>query len=80
MLHPVLAQAFVTARIEDLHREAARRRAIRGAHRVVHEPHVAAAPIAMLRSAPSRLRGRRVVQGNGVTLTEIPQSEASAQT
>jgi hypothetical protein len=74
MLHPVLARAIVTAHIEDLHRAAARRRAIRFARRVAHEPHVAATPIAMLRSAWTRLRGRRVPQADGMTPTEIPQA------
>ncbi len=41
ILYPVLAQALATAHIEDLYRAAARRRAIRFARRVVHEPHVA---------------------------------------
>ena len=65
MLHPALARALATAHIEDLHRAAARKRAIRFARRVAHEPHVAATPIAMLRSAPSRLRGRRAPQAGG---------------
>ena len=65
MLHPDLARALVTAHMEDLHRAAARRRAIRLARRVAHEPHVAATPIAMLRSASTRLRGRRVTQAGG---------------
>jgi hypothetical protein len=60
MLHPDLARALATAHIEDLHRAAGRRRAIRLARRAAHEPHVAATPIAMLRSASTRLRGRRV--------------------
>ena len=61
MLHPALARALATAHIEDLHRAAAPRRAIRFAH----EPHGAATPIAMLRSASTRLRGRRVPQAGG---------------
>ena len=60
MLHPALARALGSAHIEDLHRAAARRRAIRFARRAAHEPHVAATLIAMLRSASTRLRGRRV--------------------
>jgi hypothetical protein len=74
MLHPDLARALATAHIEDLHRAAGRRRAIRFARRVAHEPHVAATPIAMLRSASTRLRGRRVRQADGMTPTEIPQA------
>ena len=65
MLHPALARALATARIEDLHRAAARRHTIRLARRVADEPHVAATPIAMLRSASTRLRGRRVPQAGG---------------
>ena len=45
MLHPDLALALATARIEDLHRAAARRRAIRFARRVAHEPLVATTSI-----------------------------------
>jgi hypothetical protein len=74
MLHPDLARALATAHIEDLHRAAARRRAIRFARRVAHEPHVAATPIAMLRSASTRLRGRRVPRADDMTPTEIPQA------
>ena len=58
MLHPDLARALATAHIEELHRAAARRLAIRLARRAAHEPHVAATPIAILRSASTRLRGR----------------------
>jgi hypothetical protein len=75
MLHPDLALALATAHIEDLHRAAARRRAIRFARRVAHKPHVAATSIAMLRSASTRLCGRRVPQADGMTPTEIPQAE-----
>ena len=39
MLHPDVARALATARLEDLHRAAARRRAIRCARRVAHGPH-----------------------------------------
>ena len=59
MLHPALARALAAAHIEDQQRAAARRRTIRLARRVVHEPRVAATPIAVLRSASTRLRGRR---------------------
>ena len=79
MLHPDLARAFATARTEDLHRAAARRRTIRLARRVAHEPHVTATPFAMLRSALTRLRGRRVPQADGMTPTEIPPAEASVR-
>jgi hypothetical protein len=60
MLHPDLGRALATAHIEDLHRAAARRRAIRLARRAAHEPHVASTPIAMVRSASTWLRGRRL--------------------
>lgn len=74
LLHPDLARALVTAHHEDLHRAAARRRAIRLARRVTQEPSVAATPIAMLRSASTRLRGRRVPHADGMTRTEVPQA------
>jgi hypothetical protein len=38
-----LSRALATARIEDLHREAAQMHTIRLARRVTHEPHAAAA-------------------------------------
>jgi hypothetical protein len=75
MLHSGVARALATAHIEDLHRAAARGRAIRCARRVAHEPQVKATPIAMLRSASTRLRGRRVPQADGITPTEMPQAE-----
>jgi hypothetical protein len=59
MLHPALTRALATAHSEDLHRAAARARTIRLARRVVPEPRVAATPIAVLRSASTRLRRRR---------------------
>jgi hypothetical protein len=59
MLHPALTRALGSAHIDDLHRAAARARTIHLARRVVHEPRVAATPIAVLRSASTRLRGRR---------------------
>ena len=59
MLHPDLARALAAAHIEDLHRAAARRRTIRLARRIAHEPHVAATPIAMMRSAATQARGTR---------------------
>ena len=74
MLHPALSRALATAHIEDLERAAARRHTIRLARRVVHEPRVAATPIAVLRSASTRLRGRRAPQADGMTRTEIPQA------
>jgi len=59
MLHPDITRALAAAHIEDLHRDAARRHTIRLARGVVPEPRVAATPIAVLRSASTRLRGRR---------------------
>ena len=76
MLHPDIALALATAHIEDLHRAAARRRTIRFARRVTNQPH-AATSVAMLRSALTRLRGRRMPQVNGMTPTELPQAEGS---
>jgi hypothetical protein len=58
MLHPAHARVLATTQIEDLHRAAARRRAIRCARRAGHEPHAATTPIAVLKSASTRLRGR----------------------
>jgi len=78
MLHPALSRALATAHIEDLHRAAARRHTIRLARRVAHAPLVAASPIAIVRSASTRLRGRRAPQADGMTPTEIPQAALSA--
>jgi len=74
MLHPALTRALATAHIEDHQRAAARRHTIRLARRVVHEPRVAATPIAVLRSASTRLRRRRAPQADGMTRTEIPHA------
>jgi hypothetical protein len=57
MLHPALAQALVTAHVEDLHRAAAAAR--------LGQPEV---PI--VRSASTRLRGRRAPQADSRTPTE----------
>jgi hypothetical protein len=73
MQHPALLQALAAAHIEDLDRAAARRHAIRLARRVAHEPYVAASPIAVLRSASTRLRARRA-HADVMTRTEIPQA------
>ena len=73
MLHPALSRALATAHIEDLSRAAERDRQIRLARRVVHEPRVAATPIAVLRSATNRLRRRRA-QADGMTRTKMPQA------
>jgi hypothetical protein len=53
-----LSRALATARIEDLHRDAAQRHAIRLARRVTHEPHVAAASRVPILSG-RRWTGRR---------------------
>ena len=56
-----LSLALATARIEDLHRDAAQRHAVRRARRVTHEPHVAAAsrvPIVSGRRWTGRRDGR----------------------
>jgi hypothetical protein len=74
MLHPALARALATAHIEDLHRAAARWHTIRLARRAAHAPHVAASPIAVVRSASTRLPGRRAPQADGTTSTAISQA------
>ena len=74
MLHLAIAQALAAAHIDDLRRTADRRYTIRLARRVAHEPHVAATTFAMLRSASTRLRGRRVPQADGVTPNGMPQA------
>ena len=71
MLHPILARALATAQVEDRHRAAARRHTIRLASRVARAQKLAAAPIPIVRSASTRLRGRRAPQADGMTPTEI---------
>ena len=58
MLHPALSRALATARIEDLHREAAQRHTIGLARSVTHEPHMAAASRVPILSG-RRWTGRR---------------------
>ncbi len=74
MLHPALHRELATAHIEDLHRAAAARHKVRLARRVAHAPHVAARPIAIVRSASTRIRGLRAPQADGMTPTEIPHA------
>jgi hypothetical protein len=77
MVHPALTRALATAHIEDLHRAAERDRQIRLVRHVVHNPRVPATPIAVLRSASTRLRRRRA-QADVTTRTEITQACAKA--
>jgi hypothetical protein len=74
MLHHALAQALATAHIEDLHRAAARRHTIRLARRVVHEPRVAATPIAVQRSASESAAWTSPAQADGMTPTQTAQA------
>jgi hypothetical protein len=74
MLHPDLARALATAHIEDLHRAAARRHAIRLARRVAHEPRVAATPIAVQRSASEPAACTSCAPADGTTPTETAQA------
>jgi hypothetical protein len=59
MLHPALTRALANAHIEDLQRAAAQR----------HRLGLAEVPI--VRSASTGLRGRRALQADGMTPTEI---------
>ena len=68
MLHPALTRALATARIEDLHRDAAQRHTIRDAEQA---PRVALRSNAIARSVLTRLRGRRAPQADGMAPTEI---------
>ncbi len=75
MLHPTFARALATARIEDLHRAAARRRTVRFALRVARERDGGghSNPEAAMRVDPAA--GRRVPQADRMTPTEIPRAE-----
>jgi hypothetical protein len=67
MLHPDLRQALANAHIEELQREAARRRTIRLARRVAEEPHAGDASIAGQRSGsdpPRQSRAPRPTAGH----------------
>ena len=58
MLHPALTRAVATAQVEDLHRAAAAAK-------------LGLAEVPIVRSASTRLRGRRAPQADGMTPTEI---------
>jgi hypothetical protein len=73
MVHPALSRVLATAYIEDVHRAAERDRQLRLARHGVHKRRVAATPIAILRSAWTRLRGRRT-QAEVKTRSEIPRA------
>jgi hypothetical protein len=74
MLHPAVTRALATAQIEDLHQAAARWRLARLARRVVHEPRVAATPIAVQRSASESAVWTARAQADGIdTPTETAQ-------
>jgi hypothetical protein len=78
MLHPALARAIATALVEERHRAADRRQTLQLARRVAHQPHAAGTPMAIVRSASTRLRGRRAPQADGMTPTEIPEAAVRA--
>jgi hypothetical protein len=61
MLHPALARALATAHVEDLHRAAAAAK-------------LRPAKVPIVRSASTRLRGRRAPRADGMTPTEIPHA------
>jgi hypothetical protein len=73
MLHPALARALATAHIEDLHRAAGRWHTIRLAHRAAHEPHVAATPTAIQRSASESAAWTSCAPAASMTPTETGQ-------
>ena len=58
MLHPALTRALATAQVEDLHRAAAAAK-------------LGLDEVPIVRSASTRLRGRRAPQADGMTPTEI---------
>ena len=66
-MHPDLRQALAIARIEDLHREAARRQTIRLARRAAEQEHAGDPSIAEQRSAsdaPRQSGARRPTAGH----------------
>ena len=58
-MHPDLRHALANAHIEDLHREAARRRTIRLARRVAEEPHMGDAGKRSASDPPRQARAPR---------------------
>ncbi len=75
MLHPTFARALATARIEDLHRAAARRRMVRFALRVAHERDGGGHSDREAAICVDPAAGRRVPRADGMTPTEIPRAE-----
>lgn len=74
MLNPALTQALANAHLEDLHRAAARWRTIRLAHRLAHEPRMAATPTAIQRSASESAAWTPRAPAAGMTPTEVVQA------
>ena len=77
MLHPDLRQTLAILHIEDLQREAARRRTIRLARRVAEEPHVGDPSIAGQRSAsdpPRQSRAPRPGTGHAERPSSLMQT------
>ena len=74
MLHPAFGRALASARIDDLHRAAARRHTIRLAHRAAHEPRVAATPAAIQRSTSESAAWTSCAPAAGMTATETAQA------
>jgi hypothetical protein len=74
MLHPALTRALTSAHIDDLHRAAARWHTIRLTHRAAHEPHVAATPTAIQRSASEPAARTPCAPTAGITPTETAQA------
>jgi len=77
MLHPDIRRTLAIAHIEDLQREAARRRTIRLARRVAKEPHVGDPSIAGQRSAshpPRQSRAPRPTAGRDERPSSLMQT------
>ena len=74
MLHSALAHALASAHIDDLHRAAARWHTIRPAHRVAHEPRVAATPTSIQRSASESAAWTSCAPTAGTIPTETTQA------
>ena len=80
MLHPAFARALASARIDDLHRAADRRRTLRFALRVAHERDSGGHSNHEAVIRADSAAGRRIRQADGMTPTEIPHAEGVRST
>lgn len=79
MPHPTLAQALASARIDDLHRAAARWHTIRVAHRAAHKARVAATATAIQQPACQPAAWHSCPPAAGMTASETADAAWARQ-